>query len=170
MDLDKPQFKHYCCNDCKFLGRYVSPTGEKFDLYFCDQCGKGSGIDKSVIARNGDEGPDYSIGPYMPSPELDEAIKRAVDKGFMEPEVSPDQFPPVHDKIFTSEQEAEAWMDKDLEDSDEHCIDNYRFAFLDDAKAMADYQDKKDNGCCGYFDEEVVVNGRKAIIGCNYGH
>lgn len=72
-------------------------------------------------------------------------------------------------KKFNSEQEASDWMYNE-ELSDENCTDNYRFAFEDDGKAMMVYKEIQDTGCCGSFDEQVIVSDRVAHIGCNYGH
>lgn len=49
-------------------------------------------------------------------------------------------------------------------------IDNITFAWLDDEKGVKDYFNICSAGCCGRFDAEVNIQGRKAIIGCNYGH
>jgi hypothetical protein len=68
---------------------------------------------------------------------------------------------------FDSEREAFAWMYDFVDDS---CIDNGRFAWADDPKEVEKYHKQADNGCCGFFDTEVVIKGRKALIGCNYGH
>ena len=51
-----------------------------------------------------------------------------------------------------------------------NCIDNYRFAYVDDETAMFLYHEAQADGCCGGFDEKVLVNGKEAMIGCNYGH
>lgn len=72
-------------------------------------------------------------------------------------------------KKFASEQEASDWM-YDEAVVDEDCIDNYRFAFQDDNEAMNQYEDIRSGGCCGFFDEEIMVAGRLATIGCNFGH
>lgn len=70
---------------------------------------------------------------------------------------------------FDSIEEASAWMyDEKL--VNESCIDNYRFAFHDDPIAMEKYDEKSNQGCCGFFDETVCIAGRLAYIGCNYGH
>ena len=29
---------------------------------------------------------------------------------------------------------------------------------------------KKENCCCGSFDEEIMIANKLATIGCNYGH
>jgi hypothetical protein len=68
---------------------------------------------------------------------------------------------------FDTMEEAFEWMEREVDDP---CVDNARFAYEDDATAMAVYESQKWNGCCGSFDEEIVVGGRKAYIGCNYGH
>lgn len=49
-------------------------------------------------------------------------------------------------------------------------MDNFRFAYKDNPEQMQGYLEAKCNGCCGYHDEEIFINGRHAIIGCNYGH
>lgn len=68
---------------------------------------------------------------------------------------------------FESKDDAMEWMDSEVDDP---YIDNQRFAFKDDDEAMREYDEKAHNGCCGYFDAEVNVGGRFAMIGCNYGH
>lgn len=68
---------------------------------------------------------------------------------------------------FVSEAEAALWM---FDRIDDPCNDNYRFAFEDDDAAMIDYDHRMHDGCCGRFDAEVTINGRLAMIGCNYGH
>jgi hypothetical protein len=68
---------------------------------------------------------------------------------------------------FATREAAETWMAEIVDDS---CQDNNRFAFLDDLEAMLEYQSTKDSGCCGSFDAPIEVAGRKATIGCNYGH
>lgn len=68
---------------------------------------------------------------------------------------------------FSSKKEALDWMYKEVDDL---CVDNERFAYYNDEKAMAAYDKQVDEGCCGSFDQDVVINGRLARIGCNYGH
>lgn len=68
---------------------------------------------------------------------------------------------------FKSKDEAFVWLDDHIDDP---CIDNYRFAFKDDGVAMGRYEDQKADGCCGSADYDVIVDGREATIGCNYGH
>lgn len=71
---------------------------------------------------------------------------------------------------FHSESGAADAMYQDLHDSGEFCVDNYRFAFLDDAVMCAEYEEIECSGCCGSMNLFVIVDGREALIGCNYGH
>jgi hypothetical protein len=57
-----------------------------------------------------------------------------------------------------------------MEAMEEFCVDNHRFAYMDDAALVRKYTDMQAGGCCGFFDREVRINGRLATIGCNYGH
>lgn len=66
-----------------------------------------------------------------------------------------------------SEELAVQWM---LAEVDDPCVDNIRFAFVDDAGQMRAYKEAQNKGCCGFFDEEVLVMGRVAKVGCNFGH
>lgn len=68
---------------------------------------------------------------------------------------------------FATEAEAFEWLFGMVDDP---CIDNERFAYLDDDAALAKYDEAILHGCCGQDDYEVVVNGRPATIGCNSGH
>lgn len=70
---------------------------------------------------------------------------------------------------FNNEQEAQDWLYEEAVKGEE-CIDNYRFAFQDDNEAMIHYSQMRADGCCGFFDEEIMVNGCLATIGCNFGH
>jgi hypothetical protein len=53
---------------------------------------------------------------------------------------------------------------------DDPCVDNERFAYVDEPLALVKYYDQQERGCCGSFDADIIVDGRKAVIGCNYGH
>lgn len=68
---------------------------------------------------------------------------------------------------FTTEQEAWAWVNQEVDDP---CVDNYRLAFEGDDEAEGNYLAAQNNGCCGYFDRLVKIDGKLAKIGCNYGH
>ncbi len=70
---------------------------------------------------------------------------------------------------FASEQEAREILESLLfEDHDN--ADNYRFAYEDDPAGNALYQKIFREGCCGSCDFDIVVDGRPAMIGWNYGH
>jgi len=68
---------------------------------------------------------------------------------------------------FNSEDAAMQWMADQVDDP---CTDNIRFAYRDDMAQSAWYRMKQNDGCCGSFDAEISINGRPAMIGCNYGH
>jgi len=68
---------------------------------------------------------------------------------------------------FNTKEAAIAWV---VDHVDDACVDNERFAFVDDEQAMIDYDAKKEDGCCGSFDGPVRVGGKLAVVGCNYGH
>lgn len=68
---------------------------------------------------------------------------------------------------FATKEEAFEWMTGQVDDP---CIDNYRFAFLDDNNMMVEYERKANQGCCGSADYDIMVDGRRAVVGCNYGH
>lgn len=70
-------------------------------------------------------------------------------------------------KEFDNKERAIEWM---VEEVDDPCIDNKRFAFLYSEAAMEKYEQQKEDGCCGSFDEEVLIKGITATVGCNYGH
>ena len=74
------------------------------------------------------------------------------------------------DPAFDTQDQALAWLLGRHEAEGEFCIDNERFAFIDDEVAMAAYEAQTATGCCGSDDVRVVVAGRPAMVGCNYGH
>ena len=73
-------------------------------------------------------------------------------------------------KQFDTEPQARKWLFSFLNEQDMEHADNYRFAFEDTPKEVAEYDTILNDGCCGYFDRRVKVAGRYALIGCNYGH
>lgn len=80
--MDFPQFQHDC-NKCVFLGRHESHKTQKpLDLYVCAR----EGVIDTVIARYGNDGPEYSSGLIFATrgiiPELVEALNRAKKRGF----------------------------------------------------------------------------------------
>jgi len=69
---------------------------------------------------------------------------------------------------FQTEADAWDWLAVQVEMED--CVDNHRFAFEDDDAAMVTYNQAAWDGCCGSCDYDIIVAGRLACIGCNYGH
>jgi hypothetical protein len=82
----KPQFKHDCTS-CKYLGRYQNTESDgrtwNFDLYYCGDNPSHNKVRATVIARFGDEGSQYQSGLNGNLPELAEAKKRAIQKGYI---------------------------------------------------------------------------------------
>ncbi len=70
-------------------------------------------------------------------------------------------------KEFATPEEAFEWLNREIDDP---CVDNMRFAYVDDPAAVAKYQAAQEDGCCGFADYTVSIDGRQAWIGCNYGH
>ena len=68
---------------------------------------------------------------------------------------------------FATQAEATQWM---FDTVDDPCVDNFRFVFEGDEAAVEAYWEQSDEGCCGSFDKKIFVEGKPAIIGCNYGH
>lgn len=68
---------------------------------------------------------------------------------------------------FETAEDAAAWAH---EQEDDGCHNNDRFAFVDDAEAMARFREAESKGCCGSFEADVIVGGRRAVVGYNYGH
>ena len=73
---------------------------------------------------------------------------------------------------FKSKKEAFNWMEERCVELDggDNFTDNFRFANKNNPKSVQKYNRIASSGCCGFFDETVIVRGRKALIGCNYGH
>ena len=53
---------------------------------------------------------------------------------------------------------------------DDGCVDQKAIGYEDDPASMEAYLRIREGGCCGSFDADVIIAGRKARIGCNYGH
>ena len=73
----KPIFKHDC-NQCVFLANFID-TQNKYDLYFCKQ----GGILPTVIARYGNDGPEYTSGLNIPLRPLIHAQYLATQLGYL---------------------------------------------------------------------------------------
>ena len=70
-------------------------------------------------------------------------------------------------KEFPTIEDAFTWLNEYVDDP---CIDNHRFAYLDDPDDKDAYDEVASMGCCGSVDTIVYINSREAVIGCNYGH
>ena len=72
---------------------------------------------------------------------------------------------------YDTEQEALDDIDVIIEEEYcDFCVDNKRIGYIDDVESMIDYETIRRNGCCGFFDEDVIIDDRVAKFGCNYGH
>lgn len=49
-------------------------------------------------------------------------------------------------------------------------VDNLRVARIDNPLEVWAYNRKAENGCCGYFDIRVTIDGVDWMLGCNHGH
>ena len=50
------------------------------------------------------------------------------------------------------------------------CADNIRIARQSCQDEVMNYEDAKNHGCCGFFDEEVQTPDGVVMLGFNYGH
>lgn len=85
----KPIYTHDC-DACTYLGQYEH-EGTMYDLYF-HGTHEGRSINTTVIARYGDDGPDYCSGLGFAERDIQpykEALDRAVAKGLYNPQKQP---------------------------------------------------------------------------------
>jgi len=68
---------------------------------------------------------------------------------------------------FDSIRDALIWME---EDESFDCVDNLRYANLNNERELVDYEQQYLSGCCGSYDAIVRIDKKLYIIGCNYGH
>lgn len=112
------------------------------------------------------------MGPVMLDKAISDDAKREicahVGNIFMGEEIGPVEAS-NEPKIPSFATKDEAW-DFIEELADDGCKDNYRFAWCDDEEAMEAYDKQAESGCCGSIDRYVLIAGRKATIGLNYGH
>ena len=74
--------------------------------------------------------------------------------------------PPTDLHEFPDEQSAFDWL---YDEVDDPYTDNYRVGYRDDPASMAEYERLESQGCCGSASAEVVIAGRPAVVGLNYG-
>ena len=70
---------------------------------------------------------------------------------------------------FTSIEDSYDWLEN-IALKDEEYFDNFRFCWLDDSNNIEKFNIIEQKGCCGSANFEVLIQNRKARIGCNYGH
>ena len=49
-------------------------------------------------------------------------------------------------------------------------MDNERVALSTDPEQVAEYNDRKENGCCGSVDRQLKIGDKVYLVGFNYGH
>lgn len=76
--------------------------------------------------------------------------------------------------MYVLNSEIQKWIDEKIILFKKHYeyADNFRYALLEDGIAVKAYYEKKEQGCCGSYDEEFEcpVDGKIYLIGFNYGH
>lgn len=115
--------------------------------------------------------PDYQdedgLDIWEPRPENFWVV--TLDGGVKLPDWVDDYFDEITIESEASEDDAFAKMEELIEG--EECVDNYRYALIGDENGMAEYKSALDNGCCGSYDALITFgDGKKAIVGCNFGH
>lgn len=66
-------------------------------------------------------------------------------------------------------------LDAHLEDTyfneyEYECADNLRLARVDNPEECAEYDERRDDGCCGFYDQEIEHPDGNILVGFNYGH
>jgi hypothetical protein len=59
---------------------------------------------------------------------------------------------------------------KIIEEINDPCVDNRRFAEETNPQEVRAYLAQKEHGCCGARDAKTTINGRTFLLGFNYGH
>lgn len=72
--------------------------------------------------------------------------------------------------MSTWPEEVYQWFDEKTQNDDYDNLDNERAALETDAVAVAEYEARRADGCCGSVDEIIQVNGHNWLVGFNYGH
>jgi len=70
----------------------------------------------------------------------------------------------------THHQKAHRRLSQEILIQDLECVDNCRIARKNDSNEVNAYEEARSEGCCGFFDMEILVDGEVFLIGCNYGH
>lgn len=61
-------------------------------------------------------------------------------------------------------------LDRIIDEEEWDCVDNLRVYKEGDSEGEFAYNERRRMGCCGFFDDEVEIDGEIWHIGCNYGH
>lgn len=69
---------------------------------------------------------------------------------------------------FDTTEDAWDWVHQEIDH--DPCVDNHRIAQVDNLLDVANYEQQRRQGCCGFFDTEVIIRNELYKIGCNYGH
>lgn len=63
------------------------------------------------------------------------------------------------------------WIENDPSGYSFECDDNHRYAIQGNTEQEADYETRRNNGCCGFVDVELELSdGSILLYGFNYGH
>ncbi|MEK6883299.1 MAG: hypothetical protein AABY22_26970, partial [Nanoarchaeota archaeon] len=62
------------------------------------------------------------------------------------------------------------WANEKIKKESMDYSDNFRIADLANKEQVRFYNEVKSKGCCGFFDSIEIIEGKKIMIGWNYGH
>jgi len=71
---------------------------------------------------------------------------------------------------MSNKEKAMEFLREHIEEQELEYADNYRVACINDSDMMDEFLESEENGCCGAYKAEVIINNETWIIGCNYGH
>lgn len=73
--------------------------------------------------------------------------------------------------VGTDAVDIQLFIMKELKDPEYYYIDNWRLALVGHAESEQAYNEKRKQGCCGFYDEELKTkSGNTYKVGFNYGH
>jgi len=62
------------------------------------------------------------------------------------------------------------WNSEEGHPCQDQCCDNWRYARASNEEEVFNYEASAEEGCCGFFDTTIEVEGETIMIGFNYGH
>lgn len=81
---------------------------------------------------------------------------------------------PLISKIFNGDEafarKILAWAERKVKENDMDYCDNFRVADLNVEEQIKFYKKMQSQGCCGFFDEIIEIEGKTIMIGWNFGH